>query len=100
MEDAEARRNKPQGSPALPAAPSTATSKPQTSPVVLAATKAADLRGNRIDQLQPNAPELATRGLNPIGVRTLALSNPAQFDVLVALAPGVKVILIPPCIFH
>ena len=150
MEDVEARRNKPQGSPALPAAPSTTASKPQTGPVVLlsgvpanpptalayqlqqvlglgatpllikqgragarcflrsgadgatalaagsaqifgvrvgisatpAATKAADLRGNRIDQLQPDAPELATRGSNPVGVRTLALSNPAQFDVL------------------
>lgn len=37
---------------------------------------------NRIDQLRPDAPELAAHGPHAIGVRTLEVSNPNQIDIL------------------
>ncbi len=37
---------------------------------------------NRIDQIRPDAPELAAFGPHPIGVQTLAFSNPGQVDIL------------------
>lgn len=37
---------------------------------------------NRIDQIRPDAPELAAHGDSPIGVRTLTVSNPGQVDIL------------------
>lgn len=37
---------------------------------------------NRIDQTRPMAPELAHPGPHPVGVRTIALVNPDQFDVV------------------
>lgn len=37
---------------------------------------------NRIDQLRPDAPDLATHGPHAIGVRTLKVSNPNQIDIL------------------
>lgn len=39
---------------------------------------------NRIDQIRPDAPELAAYGNMPIGVRTLQLVNPGQLDILKA----------------
>jgi predicted dienelactone hydrolase len=44
---------------------------------------------NRIDQIRPDAPELAEHGSYSIGVRTLELSNPGQLD-LVAIDPESK----------
>ncbi|MEI6800617.1 MAG: alpha/beta fold hydrolase [Pseudomonadota bacterium] len=41
---------------------------------------------NRIDLIRPDAPELARLGHHPVGVKTLELVNPAQVDVLAALA--------------
>jgi len=41
---------------------------------------------NRIDQVRPDAPELAAFGKLPIGVRTLQLVNPRQLDILKAKA--------------
>lgn len=37
---------------------------------------------NRIDQIRPDAPELAAHGEAPIGVRTLTVTNPGQIDIL------------------
>ena len=37
---------------------------------------------NRIDLLRPDAPELATPGDMPIGVRTVTVTNPDQIDIL------------------
>ena len=37
---------------------------------------------NRIDQIRPDAPELAAHGDLPIGVRTLSVVNPGQIDIL------------------
>jgi predicted dienelactone hydrolase len=37
---------------------------------------------NRVDQIRPDAPELATHGDAPIGVRTLTVTNPGQIDIL------------------
>lgn len=37
---------------------------------------------NRIDQIRPDAPELAAYGSMAIGVRTLQLVNPAQLDIV------------------
>ncbi len=41
-----------------------------------------DPHSNRIDLIRPDAPELAARGPHHVGVRTLALVNPQQPDVL------------------
>ncbi len=41
---------------------------------------------NRIDLIRPDAPDLARLGEYPVGVRTLQLVNPAQLDVLAAMA--------------
>ena len=41
---------------------------------------------NRIDLVRPDAPELAGYGPHAVGVRTLDLVNPAQMDVMAALA--------------
>jgi predicted dienelactone hydrolase len=41
---------------------------------------------NRIDLIRPDAPELARLGAYPVGVKTLELVNPAQLDVLAAMA--------------
>jgi predicted dienelactone hydrolase len=41
---------------------------------------------NRIDLIRPDAPELARLGAHPVGVKTLELVNPAQLDVLAAIA--------------
>ena len=41
---------------------------------------------NRIDLIRPDAPELARLGPHPVGVKTLELVNPAQLDVLAAIA--------------
>ena len=37
---------------------------------------------NRIDLIRPDAPELATPGDLPVGVRTLTVTNPNQIDIL------------------
>ncbi|MEM9107826.1 MAG: dienelactone hydrolase, partial [Pseudomonadota bacterium] len=37
---------------------------------------------NHIDQIRPDAPELAAHGDSPIGVRTLTVTNPNQLDIL------------------
>lgn len=37
---------------------------------------------NRIDQIRPDAPELAAHGDAEIGVRTLSVANPGQIDIL------------------
>ena len=37
---------------------------------------------NPIDQIRPDAPELADYGLLPVGVQTLSIVNPNQIDVL------------------
>jgi len=37
---------------------------------------------NRIDGQRPDAPELAAYGAQPVGVRTLQLTNPGQIDIL------------------
>ena len=41
---------------------------------------------NRIDQIRPDAPELAAYGTAPVGVRTLNLTNPNQINVAKAEA--------------
>ena len=41
---------------------------------------------NRIDLIRPDAPKLAQLGGHPVGVKTLELVNPAQLDVLAAMA--------------
>jgi predicted dienelactone hydrolase len=41
---------------------------------------------NRIDQIRPDAPELAAYGKLPIGVRTLQFVNPSQLDIVKAKA--------------
>lgn len=41
---------------------------------------------NRIDLIRPDAPDLAQLGPHPVGVKTLKLVNPAQLDVLAAMA--------------
>lgn len=41
---------------------------------------------NRIDQVRPDAPELAAYGPWPIGVRTLHFVNPGQLDIVKAKA--------------
>jgi predicted dienelactone hydrolase len=41
---------------------------------------------NRIDQVRPDAPELAAHGKFPIGVRTLQFVNPGQLDIVRAKA--------------
>lgn len=41
---------------------------------------------NRIDQIRPDAPELAAYGSNSIGVRTISIKNPDQVDILKAEA--------------
>ncbi|MTH97669.1 dienelactone hydrolase [Roseibium sp. RKSG952] len=38
--------------------------------------------GNRIDQIRPDAPDLAHRGPHPVGRLTLSLTNPDQIDIL------------------
>lgn len=52
---------------------------------VLAAGSA--IAENRIDQVRPDAPELAPYGSHAIGVRTIELTNPDQLD-LVNAKPG------------
>ncbi|MDO9527224.1 MAG: dienelactone hydrolase, partial [Gemmobacter sp.] len=37
---------------------------------------------NRVDQIRPDAPELAARGPFAVGVRQLTLTNPDQIDVV------------------
>jgi predicted dienelactone hydrolase len=41
---------------------------------------------NRIDQVRPDAPELAAYGKHPIGVRTVQFVNPGQLDIVKAKA--------------
>ena len=41
---------------------------------------------NRIDQIRPDAPELAARGPHAVGVLTEVMVNPGQLDVLAAMA--------------
>ena len=41
---------------------------------------------NRIDQVRPDAPELAAYGRLSIGVRTLQFVNPGQLDIVKAKA--------------
>ncbi|MBW4707588.1 dienelactone hydrolase [Roseobacter sp. YSTF-M11] len=48
----------------------------------LAAVLAAPALANPIDLVRPDAPELADYGTLPIGVRTLALVNPGQIDIV------------------
>ncbi len=50
--------------------------------MALALCGAAAAAENRIDGVRPDAPELATYGPSPIGVRTLRLVNPGQMDIL------------------
>lgn len=42
------------------------------------------LAENRIDQIRPDAPELAAYGANPVGVRTITVTNPNQADIVKA----------------
>ncbi|MEM6461091.1 MAG: dienelactone hydrolase [Pseudomonadota bacterium] len=37
---------------------------------------------NRVDQIRPDAPELAAFGDAPVGVRTMTVTNPDQIDIL------------------
>ena len=37
---------------------------------------------NRVDQIRPDAPELAAHGDSPVGVRTITVTNPDQVDIL------------------
>ena len=48
----------------------------------MTALLATPLIANPIDQIRPDAPELAVFGLLPVGVQTLDLSNPDQIDVV------------------
>lgn len=43
-------------------------------------------RTNRIDLIRPDAPDLARPGPYPVGVQTLAFTNPDQIDVLTVTA--------------
>ena len=47
---------------------------------------------NRIDLIRPDAPALAQLGAYAVGVKTLELVNPAQLDVLAAMAGNPAVI--------
>ncbi|TBR44382.1 dienelactone hydrolase [Marinomonas agarivorans] len=40
------------------------------------------MAGNRIDQVRPDAPELAPYGEHTIGVRTITVTNPNQIDIV------------------
>ena len=48
----------------------------------LAAAVASPAIANPIDQIRPDAPELADYGTLPVGVQTLSLVNPRQIDVV------------------
>jgi hypothetical protein len=58
-----------------------------TAAVCLAQINPAFAIDNRIDQIRPDAPELAAYGRYPVGVTTLQVSNPGQLDILNA-KPG------------
>ncbi|QBF32816.1 dienelactone hydrolase [Thalassococcus sp. S3] len=45
-------------------------------------TAVSALAENRIDQVRPDAPELAAYGPYPIGVQTMTFSHPGQIDIL------------------
>ncbi|MEP0050524.1 MAG: alpha/beta fold hydrolase [Roseobacter sp.] len=49
---------------------------------MLAAVLAGPALANPIDQIRPDAPELADYGTLPVGVQTLTFTNPDQIDVL------------------
>ncbi|MBC3812959.1 alpha/beta hydrolase family protein [Undibacterium aquatile] len=53
-----------------------------TAAVCLAQINPALAIDNRIDQIRPDAPELAAYGRYPVGVTTLQVSNPGQLDIL------------------
>ena len=53
---------------------------------IMAASAAA--AENRIDQIRPDAPELAAYGDHAVGVRTITVTNPGQVDVLNTPAEG------------
>ena len=59
--------------------------QPYGRPLAVAAVLSAvsmSLNANPIDQVRPDAPELAPYGPHPVGVRTLVVSNPGQIDIL------------------
>lgn len=55
---------------------------PNTMAAVAAGILASAASANPIDQIRPDAPELADYGLLPVGVQTLSMVNPNQIDVI------------------
>ena len=55
---------------------------PNTMAAVAAGILASAASANPIDQIRPDAPELADYGLLPVGVQTLSIVNPNQIDVI------------------
>lgn len=67
------------------------TSRALGAALVAGLTTGPVLAENRIDQIRPDAPELAAFGPHPVGVTTMTFTNPDQIDIINTTADSAPV---------